>query len=118
MKTLAELTAMRENARVQVAMREEKFEIKVVVSMGTAGINAGAREVLVAFAKELEKDNLFEKAVVTQSATNGIEGKLPVVEIFEAGKDKVTYVNMTADKAIKVVQDDIKGGKAVAEYTL
>ena len=118
MKSLAELAVMKEKARDQVAMREGNFDFKIVVGMGTAGIDAGAREVLVAFAKELEKDNLFEKAVVTQSAKLCTEGKLPMVQILENGKDAVTYVNMTAEKAAKVVNEHIKGGKAVAEYTL
>ena len=61
---------------------------------------------------------MFEKAVVTQSAKLCTEGKLPMVQILENGKDAVTYVNMTAEKAAKVVNEHIKGGKVVAEYTL
>ena len=52
MKSLAELAVMKEKARDQVAMRAGNFDFKIVVGMGTAGIDAGAREVLVAFAKE------------------------------------------------------------------
>ena len=51
MKSLAELAVMKEKARDQVAMREGNFDFKIVVGMGTAGIDAGAREVLVALAK-------------------------------------------------------------------
>jgi len=40
------------------------------------------------------------------------------VEIFEAGKEKVTYVKMTADKARRVVEEHIKNGKVVTEYTI
>ncbi|MBO4264861.1 MAG: (2Fe-2S) ferredoxin domain-containing protein [Clostridia bacterium] len=118
MKTLAELAALRDKARNQVAMREGKAKTKIVVGMGTQGIDAGARDVLLAFAKELDKDNLFETAVVTQNAALAIDGKLPVVEVYEDGKKTATYVNMTADKAVKVVNDHIKGGKVVADYTL
>ena len=42
----------------------------------------------------------------------------PAVEIFEAGKDKVTYVKMTAEKAAEVVEKHLKGGKVVTEYTI
>ena len=34
------------------------------------------------------------------------------------GKEKVTYVQMTADKAVKVVTDHLVNGKVVAEYTV
>ena len=37
---------------------------------------------------------------------------------FEAGKEKVTYVKMDADKAKKVVADHIKGGKIVTDYVI
>ena len=38
--------------------------------------------------------------------------------VYEAGKDKVTYVEMTADKAKKVIEEHLKGGKIVTEYTI
>ena len=41
-----------------------------------------------------------------------------VVEVFEAGKEKVTYVKMTAEKAQRVITDHLKGGKVVTEYTI
>ena len=41
-----------------------------------------------------------------------------VVEIYEAGKEKVTYVKMTAEKAAEVVEKHLKGGKVVTEYTI
>ena len=37
---------------------------------------------------------------------------------MEAGKEKVTYVKMTAEKAKKVAQQHLKDGKVVSEYTL
>ena len=40
------------------------------------------------------------------------------MEVFEAGKEKVTYVKMTADKVARVVEEHLKGGKPVAEFTI
>lgn len=42
----------------------------------------------------------------------------PIVEIFEKGKDKVTYVNMNADKAKEVIEKHLIGGQVVSEYTI
>ena len=42
----------------------------------------------------------------------------PVVEVFEAGKEKVTYVKVTPDMAKRIVAEHIKGGKIVTEYTI
>ena len=42
----------------------------------------------------------------------------PIVEIFEEGKDKVTYIKMTAEKAAEVVEKHLKGGNVIEEYTI
>ena len=85
--------------------------------MATCGIAAGARPVLNAFVEGVAKANL-DNVTVTQTGCIGICQYEPVVEIFEDGKDKVTYVKMDADKAKKVIEQHIKGGKIVDEYTI
>ncbi|MCQ2445975.1 MAG: (2Fe-2S) ferredoxin domain-containing protein [Clostridia bacterium] len=118
MKTLEELAAIREKMKSKVVLREGSSDIRVVVGMATCGIAAGARPVLNAFVEEVAKENLSEKVTVTQTGCIGICQYEPVVEIFEAGKEKVTYVKMTAEKVKRVMDEHIKGGKPVAEYTI
>ena len=118
MKSLAELTAIRDRMKDKVILREGFGEIRVVVGMATCGIAAGARPVLNAFVEEVSKAGLMDKVTVSQTGCIGICQYEPVVEVFEAGKDKVTYVKMTAEKAQRVVEEHIKGGKVVAEYTI
>ena len=55
---------------------------------------------------------------VTQTGCIGMCQYEPIVEVFEPGKEKVTYVQMTAEKAVKVVNEHIVNGKPVAEYTV
>ena len=86
--------------------------------MATCGISAGARPVLGAFVEEVANAGLGESVTVTQTGCIGICQYEPVVEVFETGKDKVTYVKMTPEKAKRVVAEHIKGGKVVAEYTI
>lgn len=118
MKTLAELQAIRDSMKDRVSLRNGTAGMRVVVGMATCGIAAGARPVLNAFVEEVNKQGLTEKATVTQTGCIGICQYEPVVEVFEAGKDKVTYVKMTAEKARRVVEEHIKGGKIVHEYTI
>ena len=118
MKTLAELQAIKEKMQSKVALREGSGEKRVVVGMATCGIAAGARPVLNAFVEQVEAAGLSGSITVTQTGCIGICQFEPVVEVFEAGKDKVTYVKMTADKVAKVVEEHLKGGKPVAEYTI
>ena len=118
MKSLAELAAIREQMKDKVAIRTGSGEIRVVVGMATCGISAGARRVLSTFVEEVANAGLADKVMVTQTGCIGICQYEPVVEIFEDGKDKVTYVKMTSDKAKRVVEEHLKGGKPVEEYLI
>ena len=118
MKSLAELQAIKEKMQQKVALREGSGEMRVVVGMATCGIAAGARPVLSTFVEEITNEGLANKVTVSQTGCIGICQYEPVVEIMEAGKDKVTYIQMTPEKAKRVVEEHIKGGKVVAEFTL
>jgi NADP-reducing hydrogenase subunit HndB len=117
MKSLAELKAIKEKMKDKVVLREGTGEIRVVVGMATCGIAAGARPVLNAFVEEVAKRGL-KNVTVAQTGCIGICQYEPVVEVFEDGKEKVTYVKMDADKAKKVVADHIKGGNIVTDYVI
>ncbi len=118
MKSLAELAAIREKMKDKVILREGTGEIRVVVGMATCGIAAGARPVLNAFVEEVTKAGLGDKVTVSQTGCIGVCQFEPVVEIFEADKEKVTYVKMTAEKAAEVVEKHLKGGNVISEYTI
>ena len=118
MKTLAELQAIKAKMQSKVALREGSGDKRVVVGMATCGIAAGARPVLAAFAEQVYEAGLTASVTVTQTGCIGICQYEPVVEVYEAGKEKVTYVKMTADKVARVVEEHLKGGKPVAEYTI
>jgi NADP-reducing hydrogenase subunit HndB len=118
MKSLAELQAIKEKMQGKVALREGSGDKRVVVGMATCGIAAGARPVLNAFVEQVNANGLTASVTVTQTGCIGICQYEPVVEVFEAGKEKVTYVKMTADKVARVVEEHLKGGNPVAEYTI
>ena len=118
MKSLAELQAIRDKAKTQLNMREENPDaIRVLVGMATCGIAAGARPVLNAFVEEIAKRGLTN-VTVTQTGCIGICQFEPVVEIEAPGEDKVTYVKMTAEKAVRVVNDHLVNKNVVTEFTI
>ena len=117
MKSLAELRAIKEKMKDKVVIREGGEEIRVVVGMATCGIAAGARPVLNALVEEVEALGLAGKVTVSQTGCIGICQYEPVVEVFEAGKEKVTYVKVDAEKAKKIAKEHLKEGKVVADYT-
>ena len=118
MKSLAELAAIKAKMQDKVVIREGEGAVRVVVGMATCGIAAGARPVLSAFVEGVANKGLTSKVTVTQTGCIGICQYEPVVEIYEDGKEKVTYVKLDADKAKRIVEEHLAGGNVVNEYTI
>lgn len=118
MKSLAELQAIKEKMRDKVILREGLNSVRVVVGMATCGIAAGARPVLNALVEGVNKEGLMDKVTVSQTGCIGICQLEPIVEVFEPGKEKVTYVKMTPEKAARVIEEHLKNGNVVNEYTI
>ena len=117
MKSLADLEKIRQNAAQGVGIRKDDHGTRVVVGMATCGIAAGARPVMAAFTEEINKRNLAGVTVV-QTGCIGVCRLEPIVEIIQDGKEKVTYVKMTPEKAQKVVVEHLVNGNVVNEYTI
>ena len=118
MKSLAEFQAIKEKMRDKVILREGVNSVRVVVGMATCGIAAGARPVLNALVEGVNKEGLTEKVTVSQTGCIGICQLEPIVEVFEPGKEKITYVKMTPEKAARVIEEHLKNGNVVNEYTI
>lgn len=118
MKSLDELKAIREKMQGNIGLRaSDDTQTKVVVGMATCGIASGARPVLNELAKLVAEKDL-KNVVVSQTGCIGLCQYEPIVEVFEPGKEKVTYVKMTAEKAAVVVDQHLTRGKVVADYLI
>lgn len=118
MKSLEELAALRERMKNNVAMRQDNSTAtRVVVGMATCGIAAGARPVLTAFVEEVNRRGLKD-VVVTQAGCIGMCKLEPIVEVFQPGKEKVTYVKMTPEKVSRIVTEHLVNGSPMTEYTV
>jgi len=118
MKSLAELQAIREKMQGTLNLRAEGEFTRVVVGMATCGIAAGARPVLNEFANLVQKKDLSDKVKVSQTGCIGLCQYEPIVEVYEPGKEKVTYIKMNAEKAAEVVERHLLGGHVVEGYTM
>ena len=118
MKSLEELKAIRERMQGEIGVRKaDANETRVVVGMATCGIAAGARPVLQRLTEEVAKRGL-KNVTVAQTGCIGICQYEPVVEITCPGQEKVTYVKMTPEKAVRVVNDHLVNGNVVTEFTI
>ena len=114
---LDELKKLREKAQRQVALREGNKKYRVVFSMGTSGIAAGAREVMTTMLDELDKRGI-ENVEVAVTGEIGLVDAEPVIRIEEKNGEKVTYANVSPDAARKIVAEHLQKGKVVDGLTV
>ncbi|KGG79560.1 (2Fe-2S) ferredoxin domain-containing protein [Caloranaerobacter azorensis] len=117
MKSLEELKKIKEETLKKVDLRKQKEGTRIVVGMATCGISAGARPVLMALLEEVKNRNLSD-VIVTQTGCIGVCRLEPIVEVYRPGEEKVTYVEMTPEKAKRIIAEHIVNGKVVTEYTI
>ncbi|MCI6536470.1 ferredoxin [uncultured Eubacterium sp.] len=118
MKSLEELKAIRDKMKGQIGMRSENADnTRVVVGMATCGIASGARPVLNLLVKEVE-DRKLEHVTVTQTGCIGLCQYEPIVEVYEPGKEKVTYVKVNEEKAKEILEQHLVRGQVLDKYLL
>lgn len=117
MKSLAELTKLRDESLKRVDLRKERKGTRIVVGMATCGIAAGARPVLAALMDEAQKRGLKD-VEITQTGCIGVCRLEPLVEVYKEGEDKVTYVELTEEKARRIIAEHIVNGHVVTELTI
>lgn len=117
MKTIEELKKLRQDSLDRVHLRKDRKGIRVVVGMGTCGIAAGARPVLLTLLKEAKRSSL-ENILITQSGCPGSCEYEPIIEVYKPGEEKVTYVRATEQKARKIMEEHILKGEVVTDYCI
>ena len=115
MKTLEELRKIREKAKEQMKMRNSDYRVKIVVGMGTSGIATGAREVMKTILDEISNRHLTD-VLVTQTGEKGLASMEPVVDVIIKDEEKFTYVNVTPEKAKRIIAEHTVNNKPVEEY--
>jgi NADP-reducing hydrogenase subunit HndB len=113
----AELDVIRVKTLEKIKMNQNKNALRIVVGMATCGIAAGARPVMKAFAEELKKRHI-QNIELTMTGCIGVCRLEPMVEVSSPDGSKVTYVNMTAEKASRIVAEHIVNGRVCLDYTI
>lgn len=117
MKTLEELNRIRERMKPEIILRkEDKAGVRIIVCMGTCGIEAGARDVLAALVNEVNS-RMIPDTMVTQTGCIGMCDLEPIVLVQTPKQGGTIYVNMTPKKALEVVESHILNHKVLDKYT-
>jgi NADP-reducing hydrogenase subunit HndB len=115
-KSPADLLAMADKAKDDIDLRSGPKEIKVTVHMGTCGIAAGARDVVVSFLTEVG-DAKLDNVTIHQSGCAGLCEMEPMATVQFADGSVYHYGLLeTRDKVHKIVQSHLVEGTPVTEY--
>ena len=110
---LQDLSSIKERILADVLAPAEKT--RVLVGLATCGIASGAAPVLDKF-NALAEGN--DKVFVSQTGCVGICQYEPVVEVITPDKKKTLYVKVTPEKAEKIYNEHVLGGKPVEDMVV
>ena len=114
-KSLEDLKRVREEAQRDLKVRKDTGT-RIIVGMGTCGIAAGARETMHAIMEELEK-----RAIEANVTTVGCVGQCaqePLVDIEQAGNQRITYGKVLPDMVPRLIDEHLKNGRIVDEWVV
>ena len=114
-KSLEDLKRVREEAQRDLKVRKDTGT-RIIVGMGTCGIAAGARETMHAIMEELEK-----RAIEANVTTVGCVGQCaqePLVDIEQAGNQRITYGKVLPDMIPRLIDEHLKNGRIVDEWVV
>jgi NADP-reducing hydrogenase subunit HndB len=120
MKSIADIKAIRDKMQSEIILRDNNdsaSETRVVVGMATCGISAGARPVYNTLLDEVATRGL-KNVKVTRSGCLGMCKLEPIVEVFVPGQDKVTYVEVTPEKAKQIIASHVVNGNVCKDYLI
>ncbi|EYE88689.1 NADH dehydrogenase [Fervidicella metallireducens AeB] len=90
-----------------------KYRMDLLVCGGTGCQASGSSEVVETFKKEIEKEGLENEIQVITTGCFGFCEKGPIVKI---SPDNVFYVEVTPEKAVRIVKEHIIKGRVVEDY--
>ncbi|MFU2158507.1 MULTISPECIES: (2Fe-2S) ferredoxin domain-containing protein [Caldisericum] len=115
-KSIEELRKLREQAQAFLKTRQGEAKVKVYISMGTVGIAAGARDVLLAILDELQKRN-FTDVQIIERGSMGLDVEEPVVAVERDGI-RVYYGHVTPEMAREIVASHVINGQIVSDWVI
>jgi len=116
--TIDDLATIRDAARRKVALRQGSGRVRINVHMGTCGIAAGARDIMMAVMKEVEERDLHD-VIIMNSGCAGLCSKEPMMTLEVLGEPApVKYVSLTPEKVKKIVESHVQRGEILREYAL
>lgn len=114
---LEDLAKIKEKVQSETSLREGGYRAKITVHMGTCGIASGARKVMQALMDEMAKMDVKD-VILTTSGCAGLCSREPMATVELKDDAPVKYVDLDEEKARKVFEEHVQGGRVVEAYAL
>ncbi|NPV10010.1 MAG: (2Fe-2S) ferredoxin domain-containing protein [Anaerolineae bacterium] len=113
--SIEELRALKERVREDVRICRG-CGTRIIVGLGTCGIAAGARDTMRAVLEELERRGI--EATVDAVGCIGMCYNEPLLDIQQAGRPRITYGNVSADRVPRIIEEHLVNGGVVEEWVV
>ena len=112
-----DLEKISQKMRKMTILREGTGRARIIVHMGTCGIAAGARKIMVAVLALIEEKGVKD-VLATSSGCAGLCSREPMMTVELRGKAPVKYVDLTEEKVQEIFTQHVMKGNIVVKYAL
>ncbi len=113
--TVDDLKKIKDKHLAETTLREGGARAKIMMHMGTCGIAAGARDVMVALNK-LMADSGVTDVIISTSGCAGLCSKEPMATVEMEGQPPVKYILLNEEKIKRIFVEHVQGGNVVEDY--
>ena len=112
-----DLKALRDRAQAEIDLRTGQKDMQITIHMGTCGIAAGARDVLVALSDALMTASV-QTVTLRQSGCAGQCDREPMFTLTDRSGQQFRYGKLDAGKVQRIVREHVVAGNPVKEYLI
>ena len=116
--TLADLRALRESTKKGMEMRDaENKGARIIISMGTCGIAAGAKQTFDAFIEQLMARGMTD-VLVSQTGCMGFCQHEPTIEVTVPGMEPTVYGDVKGAAVEQIINTHLVGKTVLKDLVL
>ena len=116
--TLADLRKLRESSKKAMEMRDsENKGARIIISMGTCGIAAGAKETFDAFIEQLMARGMTD-VLVSQTGCMGFCQHEPTIEVAVPGMESTVYGDVKGAAVEQIINTHLVGKQLLKDLVL
>jgi NADP-reducing hydrogenase subunit HndB len=115
--SIEDLKKIKDREKSRMVLRDGHYRAKITVHMGTCGIAAGARDVMVTL-RNLIASRGLDDIILTNSGCAGLCAKEPMMTVEIADSSPVKYILLDKEKTERIFEEHVLGGKPVEKFAL